>query len=100
MWSKALLAVAPAALFIAAPVPAHADGACTALANDSDAYNICVNKMNVHCVYTGGFYPTGNSTCTYPDGGRDNCVYHFTLSLFDAGQIADQNCTYVPPGAP
>lgn len=40
MWSKALLGVAPAALFIAAPVPVvHADGACTALGNDANAYN-------------------------------------------------------------
>ncbi len=44
MWSKFLLIVAPTALFIAAPAPVHADGACTALANDVDAYNACLGR--------------------------------------------------------
>lgn len=98
MWSKALLAVAPAALFIAAPAPAHADGACTALAPDADAYGDCMFKMNVHCKATGDAWFNPTSTCTYPDGGRDECVMHFVP--FSGGRVADSACTYVPPGTP
>jgi len=98
MWSKALLIAAPAALFIAAPAPAHADETCTALANDVDAYNQCMVKMNVHCKATGGFELIKTATCTYPDGGRDECTVHF--ALFGQGIPVDTTCTYVPPGAP
>ncbi|BBY35565.1 hypothetical protein MMIN_36260 [Mycolicibacter minnesotensis] len=99
-WSKALLAVAPAALFIAAPAPAHADGACTALANEVAAYNACMNKMNMHCAYTGGFYVEVHSTCTYADGGRDECVQHLVPFSFGGVEVTDSTCTYVPPGVP
>lgn len=100
LWSKALLAVAPAALFIAAPAPAHADGACTALANDADvdAYKACRIKMNLHCEYAGGFYTEVHATCAYPDGGRDDCVEH--LVPFSGGRSTGIACTYVPPGEP
>ena len=55
MWIKALLAVVPAALFLAAPAPVvHADGACTALANDFDAYKACTKKMDVGLTPFGG----------------------------------------------
>jgi len=97
MWSKTLLIVALAALFIAAPAPAHADETCTALANDVDAYNACTSKVNSHCVGTGGFFSGVHATCTYPDGGRDDCIGH--MSPFST-QITDFTCTYFPPGAP
>lgn len=97
MWSKALLAVTPAALFIAAPAPVHAGGECTALAPDVDAYNQCMAKANVRCVGGGptGVIQGGYVTCTYPDGGRDECVAHYA---FLSGQLADAACTYIPPG--
>ncbi len=95
MRRKALLTVAPAALFIAAPVPAHADGACTDSANDVDAYTACVNKMNVPCAHRPGFYPTEHLACTYPDGGRDDCF--ITFGFYG---VSDFNCPYVPPGEP
>ncbi len=98
MWIKALLAVAPAALYIAGPAPVYADGACTALANNVDAYTACVNKMNVPCERRpSDFWRTHNLTCTYPNGGRDDCVLHFVP--FSIGQVSDFTCTYVPPGS-
>ncbi|ULP48031.1 hypothetical protein [Mycolicibacter virginiensis] len=99
MWIKALLVAAPAALFIAAPaVVVHADGACTALGSDYEAYNACISKMNVHCVGgPRGFIPGVNLTCTYSDGGRDECVVHF--AFLGGGRAADSACTYVPPGS-
>jgi len=98
MWIKALLALAPVALFLAVPAPvAHADGACTALGNDANAYNDCMVKMNVHCVgHPGGVYPTALTTCKYPDGGRDDCFVNFGLV---GTQVVDSSCTYFPPGS-
>lgn len=47
MWINALLAAAPAALFIAASAPvAHAGGECT---NSGSAYKECRIKMNLWC---------------------------------------------------
>jgi hypothetical protein len=99
MWLKALLAVAPAALFVAAPAPVvHADGACTSLGSDYEAYNACIQKMNVQCVGAPrGFIPGVNLTCTYSDGGRDECVVHF--AFLGGGRAADSSCTYTPPGS-
>ena len=97
VWIKALLAAVPVALFLAAPASVHADGACTALANDVDVYSACTNKMNVPCAHRpGGFYPTEHLTCTYPDGGRDDCAITFGVL---GGPVADFGCTYVPPGS-
>jgi len=97
---KALLAVAPTALFIAAPAPVvHADGACTALAGgDGSAYDECIFKEHVYCKgRPEGLYATTIfSTCKYADGGRDECVVH--LVPFSGGKVADLTCTYVPPG--
>lgn len=101
-WSKALFAVAPAALFIAAPAPAHAGGECTALANvdNGDGYNACRTKMGVRCAYSGGFYTEVHHTCTYPDGGRDECIEHTLSPLAGRGVVTvDFSCTYVPPGS-
>ncbi|WP_409429378.1 hypothetical protein [Mycobacterium sp. SMC-11] len=101
MWNKALLAVAPAALFIAAPAPVHADETCTALANVEtlDAYNQCMVKMNVRCQSRrGNVFLEAFVTCKYPDGGRDECIEHFG-ALAD-GRVDDLACTYFPPGAP
>lgn len=102
MWSKALLAVTPAALFIAGPAPAHADETCTALASadTADPYKACVAKTNARCVGTGGVFTETHVTCTYPDGGRDECVQHYVYVVFSHGPLADMACTYVPPGAP
>ncbi|WP_133164938.1 hypothetical protein [Mycolicibacter virginiensis] len=99
MWIKMLLAVSPAALFLAAPAPVvHADGACTALGSDYEAYNACISKMNVHCVGgPRGFIPGVNLTCTYSDGGRDECVVHF--AFLGGGRVADSSCTYIPLAA-
>lgn len=93
MWIKALLAVVPAALFIAAPAPVvHADGACTALGSDYDAYNECISKKNVYCTGSPRGYVMGtNLTCTYPDGGRDECVVQRWNSY--------SACTYFAPGS-
>ncbi|ULP48030.1 hypothetical protein [Mycolicibacter virginiensis] len=97
MWNKALLAAVPAALFLAAPAPVvHADGACTAFANanDVDAYQECTRKMNVRCKSQGVFLEH-SVTCTYPDGGRDECIEHVVYG--GAGRLADAACAYVPP---
>lgn len=102
MWIKALLAAAPAALFLAAPAQvAHADGACTALANvnTADAWKACVAKTNARCGRTGGFFTESHVTCIYSDGGRDDCVLHYDYALVGAGPLADMACTYFPPGA-
>ena len=98
MWIKALLAVAPAALFLAAPAPVvHADGACTALGSDYEAYNECIFKKNVYCTGRPTGYVMGASlTCTYPGGGRDECVVHH--AYLGHGRVADSACTYFPPG--
>lgn len=99
MWFKTLLAIAPAALFLATPAPfAHAGGECTNLANDVDGYNQCMIKMNVRCVGGGptGAIQGGYVTCTYPDGGRDECVAHY--AFLSGQQLADATCTYIPPG--
>lgn len=101
MWIRALLAVAPAASFIAAPALVHADGACTALANpdDIDAYNECVIRENVYCKAShtgmGGYF---HVTCKYTDGGRDECDER--ILPFSGGRMEYANCTYAPPGAP
>ena len=100
MWIKALLALAPAALFIATPAPARADGACTALANpdDIDAYNECVFRANAYCKgRSTGFYVDFHVTCKYPDGGRDECDER--LRPLSGGRFDFINCTYVPPGS-
>ena len=96
VWIKALLAALLAALFIAAPAPVHADGACTALAYDVDAYQECAHKMNVRCKSRGVFLEH-SVTCAYPDGGRDECIEHFVYG--GAGRLADAACTYLPPGS-
>lgn len=97
VWSKALFALAPAALFIAAPVPAHAGGECTALAYDDGAYTECMFKMNVHCKATGNAWLNPTVTCTYPDGGRDDCFAR--IVPFGGGRTSGSTCTYVPPGS-
>lgn len=98
VWIKALLAAVPATLFLAAPAPVvHADGACTALANDYDAYNECVFKEHVYCKTTGDPWFNPTLTCKYSDGGRDECLMHFVP--FSGGKVADHSCTYVPAGA-
>ncbi len=98
VWIKALLAAAPAALFIAAPAPVvHADGACTALAHDYDGYNACAFKANAYCVgRPAGILPTVPFTCTYSDGGRDDCFVSFE---FYGHRAVDSACTYIPPGS-
>lgn len=97
MWIKALLAVAPAALFIAAPAPVHADGACTALASDYDAFNECIAKANAHCWATGNAWTNPTIACAYPDGGRDDCIWR--LVPFGGGRTSGSTCTYVPAGS-
>lgn len=98
VWTKALLAAVPAALFIAAPAPVvHADGACTALAGDYDAFTECVAKANVSCRATGNDWFNPTMACTYPDGGRDDCFVR--LVPFGGGRTSGSTCTYVPPGA-
>lgn len=94
LWSTALLAVAPAALFIAAPAPAHAGGECTALG--PGAYKECRITMNLRCESRQVSYLGVHATCTYPDGGRDECDE--TIALFGGGTdyLA---CTYIPPGS-
>lgn len=95
-WSKALFAVAPAALLIAAPAPVHADGACTGLGSDYEAYTACTTKMNVNCVgRPRGFIAGVNMTCTYSDGGRDECLVQF--AFLGGGRVDYSSCTYVPP---
>jgi|GEM_PF-1584860 len=101
LWSNALLAVAPVALFIAAPAPVHAGGECTALANVNNGagYNACRTKMGVRCANSGGFVTEYHHTCTYPDGGRDECIEHTLPPMLSLGvQTVDFSCTYVPPG--
>ncbi len=99
MWFKALLAAAPAALFLTVPTPlAHADGACTALGSDYEAYMACTQKTNVPCTGSPrGMLLGANLTCTYPDDGRDECVVQF--AYMGHGRVADFSCTYVPPGS-
>ncbi len=98
MWFRALLAIAPAVLFLATPAPVvHADGACTPFGNDSEAYNACLDKLGIRCKSTGGVIYIQNVTCPYPDGGRDECVIH--IAPFSQGrQIDSASCTYIPPG--
>lgn len=95
-----VLAAVPATLFLAAPAPVvHAEGACTALAPDYDAYDECIFKMHVYCKYTGGFIGIHSNTCTYSDGGRDECVTHTNPYSFSGLGVIDHTCTYFPPGA-
>lgn len=97
MWIKALLTVVPAALFIAAPAPVvHADGACTALG--PDAYKDCRIRMNLHCESRLVAYTVAHVTCTYPDGGRDECEQHI-VPFSPNTETASLACTYVPRGA-
>jgi hypothetical protein len=76
MWLKALPAAAALAAWMVVPTPAaNADGACTAQTN-GQAHQACVNNL----------FGMMHSTCTYPDGSRDECDWHMTSLTTTAGQ--------------
>lgn len=77
----AMLAAPQAA---ADPEPAPpATGACTGIDN-GQAHQACVNNLGGQC---GGIGMFGfmHSTCTYPDGSRDECDWRMTSLTTTAG---------------
>jgi hypothetical protein len=91
---RILLALSTVGAVTVAP-QAHADGQCTALANDTNAFNACMHNANEHCTAVGiMLYGTRHVSCTYPDGGRDECTVQHALT----GQEVGASCQYFPPG--
>lgn len=90
---------APAAAMVAwmvTPLPsAHADGQCTDKTN-AQAHQVCMAMANGQCGGIGAF-GASHTTCTYPDGSRDECDWHMTSLTSTAG-----SCTWfaTPPAFP
>lgn len=93
MKGAVLLAIPVVALALASPT--HADSPCTALANNESAFNACVQTAQAHCTSGMMIYFWHHVTCTYPNGGRDECDVQHPLAGDETA-----NCTYSPPGAP
>lgn len=83
-----------------APTPvAHADGLCTGLAGDFQAYDTCRVANHLTCVpglsigfAAGAFH---HVTCTYPGGGRDECDETFSGPPWNH-TLVSVTCNYVP----
>ena len=87
-------AVLVAWMMIPAP-PANADGQCTAKTN-AQAHQVCMAMANGQCGGIGAF-GASHTTCTYPDGSRDECDWHMTSLTSTTG-----SCTWfaTPPAFP
>lgn len=89
MWSKVVPAAA-LAMWIVVPTPtASADGRCTDKTN-AQAHQVCVANADGQCGGI-GMFGASHSTCTYPDGSRDECDWHMTSLTTTGG-----SCTWFP----
>jgi hypothetical protein len=107
--------VLPAVLLTAGSMlfatPAHASPTCTALGNSSDPatrykYMDCTREQGAFCHWLGaGGYGgllggSTNMTCTYPDGGHDECNLTTGPGLGEQLQNPiNAHCDYFPPGS-
>lgn len=95
IWTAVLTAMA-AVLLTAGSVlgaaGANAVGACTGIMNQGLVqYSQCATNSGAHCTSSLGNFAGGHVTCTYPDGGRDECDYR------DRGLRADQRNLHIHP---
>jgi hypothetical protein len=86
---RTLLAAAVLAAWPLAPATAHADGPCTTKTNPN-AYHVCSGLNDAQCGGI-GMWGVSHSTCTYPDGSRDECDWHITSLTSSTG-----GCTWFP----
>ena len=96
MGLKAIPAIATLVGWILLPAPsANADGQCTDKTN-AQAHQVCMAMANGQCGGI-GMFGVSHSTCTYPDGSRDECDWHLTSLTSTAG-----SCTWFasPPAFP
>jgi hypothetical protein len=95
----AVLVAAPMSVAFtwAAPV-AHATGKCTDLSTTNPtAYQGCILNSGANCSSRISGILATHITCTYPDGGRDECDTQATP--YGLGGPPTLNCQYIPPGA-
>jgi hypothetical protein len=94
----ALLVAAPVVVPLAWGAPeAHAAGKCTDLSTTNPtAYQGCILNSGANCATHPGGILIIHSSCTYPDGGRDECDMHATP--YGLGGPPTLNCQYFPPG--
>jgi hypothetical protein len=101
----AVLLTAASMLF--ATPPTNAAPTCTALGSSPDPatryrYMDCTREAGAFCHWIGGGALGGlgggttHMTCTYPDGGRDEC----DLTGVGWTNQWSNHCDYFPPGAP
>ena len=99
IWTAVLTAMA-AVLLTAGSVlgaaGANAVGACTGIMNQGLVqYSQCATNSGAHCTSSLGNFTGGHVTCTYPDGGRDECDYTGTVGFGPSSGT----CTYIPSGS-
>lgn len=87
---KALPATAALGMWTLMPLPtANADGLCTDKTN-AQAHQTCLANADGQCGGI-GMFGASHTTCTYPDGSRDECDWHMTSFTTTAG-----SCTWFP----
>jgi hypothetical protein len=94
----AIIAAAIASMAVAFAAPAHAGplpraGQCTDKTNPQ-SHNICMGMANGQCGGI-GMFGVSHSTCTYPDGSRDECDWHITSLTTATGA-----CRWFPDSPP
>lgn len=100
MRTKAIAALAIAALTLPVTGTAHADPGCAALANNlGTQYDDCVKAAGgvQNWQGYGTFAVAMHGTTTYPDGGHDECDWQG--SMFPAKRTDFVHCAYLPPGS-
>jgi hypothetical protein len=94
MMKAVLVAAALVAPWILMPLaPANAAGQCTDKTNPQ-AHQTCMGMANGQCGGI-GMFGASHSTCTYPDGSRDECDWHITSLTSATG-----TCTWFPTPPP
>lgn len=90
MWLKAVSAAAVLVAWMFIPsTAANAAGQCTDKTNPQ-AHQVCIANANGQCGGI-GMFGASHSTCTYPDGSRDECDWHITSLTTATG-----SCTWFP----
>jgi hypothetical protein len=94
MWLKGMpVAAALVAWMVMPSTSANAAGQCTDKTNPQ-AHQVCIANANGQCGGIGAF-GASHSTCTYPDGSRDECDWHITSLTSSTG-----SCTWFPDAPP
>lgn len=96
MWLKTMAVTGVLVAWMVVPTPpANADGQCTDKTN-AQAHQVCMAMANGQCGGI-GMFGASHTTCTYPDGSRDECDWHMTSLTSTAG-----SCTWfaTPPAFP